>query len=390
MLFIKQLRPHSAPHAGADDGLALYRETRLADLAASIGLPNVELWRRVGLEWRRDACSASVSASASAGGWLGETGATSSIRGLLEHALKAQTYVELLLSDLPRNTDNLLVHEFTFHREQLGFTTVALHPFRSDGVPYVLLAFTRSPDSRPQNTPTSPPIIPPVESSSSTPTVQGRALTPNLQGRVSLIAASLCGDADTVVDARTESPTQIYLPCWHDDLAVMTAAHAGWKSPSASSPQHLRPKISLLTVCCFPDFDGTTLRCTLVRTAKDRSTSTYVQAAMTTRQVQLRPGSHAFVRCVGEVVLRVAVASAPFGTASGHAALGAEGPTIYAGEIEVDDSGKLIRWNNMSGTYKPSADDAHRALLPLDKFWRVVSDGVFEPPSTLRFRSRSA
>jgi len=197
------------------------------------------------------------------------------------------------------------------------------------------------------------------------------------------------------------TPMQIYLPVWHDNPEMMTGC-ASWKSPSSSASlqpcvpievlgtgtqlgpyvaaeralctgaQHLRPKIGMLTVCCFPREDGT-LACTVVRGAKGAARGTYVQKEMHTRQVQLRPGSHAFVRCAGEKFLRVAIASAPFGKASGHTSLAAEGPVLYAGELEVDADG-LTRWNNMSGTYRPSADDAGLSLLPLEKLWRVVSE----------------
>mmetsp|Transcript_26793 Transcript_26793/g.67877 ORF Transcript_26793/g.67877 Transcript_26793/m.67877 type:complete len:226 (-) Transcript_26793:428-1105(-) len=195
----------------------------------------------------------------------------------------------------------------------------------------------------------------------------------------------------------------------------MATGRAGWKSSTASlrrmprnsikvldtgkqlgpyeaaervlctGAQHFRPKIGMLTACCFPSEDGK-LTCTVVRGSKGATRGTYVQTEMTTRQVQLRPSSHAFVRCVGERILRVAVASAPFGKASGHALLAGEGPVLFAGELEVDGDG-LTRWNNKSGTYRPSANDAGRALLPLDKFWRVVSEvGIVEPPTaTLDF-----
>jgi len=298
---------------------------------------------------------------------------------------------------------------------------VALRSFRSDGVPFVLLAFARTP-ATPPPAPTSSPIILPIGSSSSAPPSCNRRQTSvsepafcSLQFRVGLLAAWLSGDgADGFADAGLESPTQIYLPVWHDNPEMMTG-RAGWKSSSAYlrrvpcnpigvldtgtqlgsyetaeralfiGAQHVRPKIGMLTACCFPSEDGT-LACTVLRGAKGATRGTYVQTEMITRKVQLRPGSHAFVRCVGERFLRVAVAAAPFGKASGHALLAAEGPVLYAGELEVGAYG-LTRWNNKSGTYRPSANDAGRALLPLDKFWRVVSEvGIVEPPTaTLDF-----
>jgi len=441
----ERARCRSAPRwIATHNGAALAWNARLRGLAAQLGL-DVELWRREGLEWVRDASGierwpqvASERASGCGGGerraWhavtqleLGVPGA-SSAGGLPRFAWKTGCYIELSLANLPPSTS--LAHKYIeFHREQLGFSMVALRPFRSGGMPFVLIAFARTPAS-PLHA-TSPPIISPIgvsvsvphlcvipreprwppESSDRTASSLTELAAPRslFRFRIGLLAAELSGDVD-VVDAGPESPTHIYLPVWHGN-PEMTTGCAGWKAPSASlqrSPccdpigvpgigtqfgpyeaavralctgaQHLRPKIGMLTACCFPSEDGK-LACAVLRGVKGATRGTYVQMEMATRQVQLKPGSHAFVRCVGERFLRVAVASASFGKASGHALLAAEGPVLYAGEVEVGVDG-LTRWNNMSGTYRPSADDAGCALLPLDKLWRVVSEiGIVEPPT---------
>ena len=46
------------------------------------------------------------------------------------------------------------------------------------------------------------------------------------------------------------------------------------------------------------------------------------------------------------------------------------------GEMEFDENGALIRWNNTSGTYKCANNKAYQAGLPLDKFWVVINEYV--------------
>jgi len=66
----------------------------------------------------------------------------------------------------------------------------------------------------------------------------------------------------------------------------------------------------------------------------------------------LVPGSHAFVKVLHEPFLRVSPAASDFCRAGGHPQLANEAPVLYAGEVEVDAEGVLLRWNNLSGTYK--------------------------------------
>ena len=70
------------------------------------------------------------------------------------------------------------------------------------------------------------------------------------------------------------------------------------------------------------------------------------------KKLILATGSHAIVRMVGQEDLRVALVASTFGNAHGHAALGRGGEVLFAGELEVDANGHLLRWNNKSGTYR--------------------------------------
>jgi hypothetical protein len=72
------------------------------------------------------------------------------------------------------------------------------------------------------------------------------------------------------------------------------------------------------------------------------------------REIALRPGAHAFVKMPGESSLRVGLIAVEFGAATGHPHLALEEPVEAAGEVEIDDEGRLVRWNNLSGTYKVS------------------------------------
>jgi len=90
--------------------------------------------------------------------------------------------------------------------------------------------------------------------------------------------------------------------------------------------------------------------------------------------MQIKPGSHAFVKANGrEPFLRLNLLSCEFGHACGHPQLACEEPILFAGEVEIDASSRLLRWNNLSGTYQCSDAMAFQTGLPLDKFWAVTS-----------------
>jgi len=57
---------------------------------------------------------------------------------------------------------------------------------------------------------------------------------------------------------------------------------------------------------------------------------------------------------------------------SSHTVLAGEGPVEYAGQMKFGCSrgnrGQLLWWDNGSGHFKPRAEDASQATLPLDRF----------------------
>mmetsp|Transcript_4364 Transcript_4364/g.11313 ORF Transcript_4364/g.11313 Transcript_4364/m.11313 type:complete len:265 (-) Transcript_4364:77-871(-) len=90
------------------------------------------------------------------------------------------------------------------------------------------------------------------------------------------------------------------------------------------------------------------------------------------RGVSLAEGSHAFVVVPGERRLRVSPHTADFGTASGHPHLANERPVIFAGELVVSASGRLLAWSNVSGTYTPPRRLAAQVDLPLELLWVLL------------------
>merc|ERR1712086_557715 len=90
--------------------------------------------------------------------------------------------------------------------------------------------------------------------------------------------------------------------------------------------------------------------------------------------IAIKPGSHSFVRVPGEDFIRASRTRSLFGKASGHGILSDEKPVLFAGEIEINEDGHLIRWNNVSGTYRFHQQHAAQAELPLDRFWGLVED----------------
>jgi len=90
--------------------------------------------------------------------------------------------------------------------------------------------------------------------------------------------------------------------------------------------------------------------------------------------MKLKAGSHAFVKVAGEDHIRVNVLTCEFGEACGHPSLACEQPVLYAGEVEFDENQELVRWCNLSGTYRCPDGKAFQAGLPLDKMWAVLLD----------------
>jgi hypothetical protein len=79
------------------------------------------------------------------------------------------------------------------------------------------------------------------------------------------------------------------------------------------------------------------------------------------RDMKIKPGTHAFVKMAGESSLRVSRLTCAFGEAMGHPQMSGEQPVEAAGEVEIDAEGQLVRWNNLSGTYKVSKQLAFQA-----------------------------
>jgi hypothetical protein len=90
-------------------------------------------------------------------------------------------------------------------------------------------------------------------------------------------------------------------------------------------------------------------------------------------RLKLSRGSHAFVRCYGESFLRCTLESFHFSCAGGHPLLANFSQVLMAGEIEVDDEGKLTRWLNKSGLYMPPRFMIGQAGLPFELAWVYMS-----------------
>jgi len=112
------------------------------------------------------------------------------------------------------------------------------------------------------------------------------------------------------------------------------------------------------------------LRCT----ANGRCFARTLKGTELGAEVAIKPGSHAFVTLPGEDFIRASKTRFVFGKASGHGVLSDEKPVLFAGELEISEDSQLIRWNNVSGTYRFHQQHAVQAELPLDRFWGLVDD----------------
>jgi hypothetical protein len=82
----------------------------------------------------------------------------------------------------------------------------------------------------------------------------------------------------------------------------------------------------------------------------------------------IKPGTHAFVRCFNENFLRLCLLATAWSEACGHPALANETPVLYAGEVEVNADQAVVRWSNLSGTYRCNSETAAQGLLPILAF----------------------
>merc|ERR1712054_620198 len=78
-----------------------------------------------------------------------------------------------------------------------------------------------------------------------------------------------------------------------------------------------------------------------------------------------------FAKVAHEKCLRICIVPCEFGDAAGHPNLATEHGVLYAGEVEFDENGDVVRWSNLSGTYQCPDHMAFQAGLPLDRFWAV-------------------
>ena len=143
----------------------------------------------------------------------------------------------------------------------------------------------------------------------------------------------------------------------HQTMAVEFEA---WRDSGGAMPGPRHPVVP----CASVHFDASFSSCTVCKLRP--KTSTHGDT-----RIRIRPGSHAFVRVVGEPYLRVGLFAATFGEACGHRQLANEQPVLYAGEIEFGENGELLRWSNLTGTYRCPDSHASQAGMPLDRFWAV-------------------
>ena len=92
------------------------------------------------------------------------------------------------------------------------------------------------------------------------------------------------------------------------------------------------------------------------------------------RKMAIKEGTHAFVvlghdEIDGKPFFRRTLMAFAFGMACDHPKLANDQDVIFAGEIEFDGEERIVRWNNLSGTYQAPDDLASQAGLPMDRFW---------------------
>lgn len=160
-----------------------------------------------------------------------------------------------------------------------------------------------------------------------------------------LIRAGSDGSSEPMGVAREPS----LITAWTGEWRKLEAAES-WQVPSASFS------------CCATVFDK-----------KGRMQSCYWlhRGNILGDKAVLTPGSHAFVKVLTEPFLRVSPNAHTFGRAAGHPQLANEQPVLYAGEVELDGNSTIVRWSNLSGTYKAEDSMCFQTGLALDRFWAV-------------------
>jgi len=144
----------------------------------------------------------------------------------------------------------------------------------------------------------------------------------------------------------------------HRSARVVSAWTGAWSEASKSSSGSMSPQVTLCCIAAYFDRDGS-------------FTGRMMMEGEIGQKLSIAPGAHAFVKVNNESFLRLTLQGTDFGEASGHTLLASEQPVLYAGEVEIDESSKLVRWNNLSGTYLADDTMCYQTELPLDLFWAV-------------------
>jgi hypothetical protein len=173
-----------------------------------------------------------------------------------------------------------------------------------------------------------------------------------------LIRVGSDGSAEPMAVAREPS----LITAWTGEWRKFEAAES-WQVPSASFS------------CCATVFD---------KKGRMQSCHWLHRGNILGDKAVLTPGSHAFVKVLTEPFLRVSPNSHKFGKASGHPQLANEQPVLYAGEVELDQHSAIVRWNNLSGTYKAEDSMCFQTGLALDRFWAVHPASTYSPAMSAR------
>jgi hypothetical protein len=89
--------------------------------------------------------------------------------------------------------------------------------------------------------------------------------------------------------------------------------------------------------------------------------------------VSLEPGAYAIVRCQGESGYRALLTDpAGLGEACGHAGLACQESVLLAGETQVGETGQLVAWTAVSGTYQLPHELVFQSLLPRRLYCRFA------------------
>mmetsp|Transcript_34984 Transcript_34984/g.111379 ORF Transcript_34984/g.111379 Transcript_34984/m.111379 type:complete len:460 (-) Transcript_34984:894-2273(-) len=159
--------------------------------------------------------------------------------------------------------------------------------------------------------------------------------------------------------------------------AMLVEAWTGSWAEARATGEDSYPDVIISCLAAFPDALGKAVSCRWLRRGRSLGEAILV----------LMPGSHAFVKVHNEAFLRLSPLGTQFGRASGHPQLADEKPVLFAGEVEVDREGTILRWSNMSGTYRAEDAMCFQTELALDKFWAVHSGPKQEGDDAERYLS---